>query len=240
MDSIFRQQQEIHFYDCDPQRRLKMSAACKLIADIGDAHYAARGMSHEWLWEHGFVFLVAKVSIQFNRLPGPREQLTLETWERDLKGASFLRDGCIKDAAGAEIIAASSAWMLVNAETWQVRRPSEFPYAQPTGMAANCPECRRLKLAEGTPAGERLVRYSDLDANGHVYNAVYADIAVDALPEEFQRREIAAMQINFVHQAVPGDRITLICRILNTNTVIIKGTVGDHDCFLCEFEFRPE
>lgn len=239
LEQIFRRKQEVHFYDCDPQSRMKVSAANKLLADMADAHYAARGMDHRWLWEHGFVFLVSKVSIRFDRLPRPREILTADTWERGVKGASFLRDFEIRDEQENRVMTASTTWMLVNPESWQVLRPSEFPNARPTGIEADCSQCRRLKMAEGVPAGERPVRYSDLDANGHIYNAVYADIAVDALPEKFQRMPLFTYQINFIHQAVLGDTISLWMQQINDYTVVIKGVVGDHDCFLCEFGYRP-
>ena len=238
MDDIFRREAEVHFYDCDPQSRMKTSAALRLLADMADAHYAARGMDHKWLWDNGFVFLVSRVSVQFARLPRPREVLTAETWEREIKGASFLRDFEAKDADGGTVMTASTAWMLVDPSSWQVLRPSQFPNAHPTGIAADCPPCRRLKMPGGDPAGERCVRYSDLDANGHVYNAVYSDIALDALPKEWRERELSRFQINFVHQALEGETIQLYREVLNDNTVGIKGVVGDHDCFLCEFEYR--
>ena len=50
MDNIFRREAEVHFYDCDPQSRMKISAALRLLADMADAHYAARGMDHKWLF----------------------------------------------------------------------------------------------------------------------------------------------------------------------------------------------
>lgn len=240
MEQIFCREQEVHFYDCDPQSRMKISAANKLLADMADAHYAARGMDHRWLWEHGFVFLVSKVSIQFDRLPRPREILTAKTWERGIKGASFLRDFEVRDADDQRVMTANTAWMLVNPSSWQVLRPSEFPNAEPTGIEAECPPCRRLKMANGVPVGSREIRYSDLDANGHVYNAVYADIASDVLASEFRERELRTYQINFIHQAVFGDTISLWMQQMNANTVVIKGMVGDHDCFLCEFGYRSE
>ena len=239
MEKIFRREQEVHFYDCDPQSRMKISAANRLLADMADAHYAARGMDHRWLWEYGFVFLVSKVSIRFDRLPCPREILTADTWERGIKGASFLRDFEVRDAEGNRVLTACTAWMLVDPATWQVLRPSAFPNAQPTGIEADCPPCRRLKMDEGLPVGKREVRYSDLDANGHVYNAVYSDIAVDVLPEEFRKKQLYTFQINFIHQAVLGDTISLFLQQTDDYTVVIKGVVGDHDCFLCEFGYRP-
>lgn len=235
MGTVFRREQEVHFYDCDPCGRMKISAVNKLLADIADAHYAARGMDHRWLWDNGFVFLLSKVSIAIDRAPGPRETLVADTWEREIKGASFLRDYAVKDAQGNRVFAANTAWMLVNPESWQVLRPSQFPNAKPTGIAADCPQCRKLRLEGGEPVGQRVIRYSDLDGNGHVYNAVYGDIAVDFLPEAFRGKELSAYQVNFVHQAMLGDIVDIYCGKTNENTLTVKGQVKGQDCFFCEF-----
>ena len=196
-------------------------------------------MSHRWLWEHGFVFLLSKVSILFERLPSPREILTVSTWEREIKGASFFRAFAVHDEAGKAVLSADSAWMLVNPQTRQILRPAEFPNARPTHLPVECPPCHKLKLEVGTLTGQRNIVYSDLDGNGHVYNAVYADIATDFLPMETLRGDLRAYQVNFVHEAKLGDTLDIWIR-QNEQTSVIKGVVGDHDSFLCVLEYRPD
>ena len=56
---------EIRFYDCDSQKRAKVSTINKLIADIAGIGYAAAGMTHQWLWDHGYVFLLSKVCLLY-------------------------------------------------------------------------------------------------------------------------------------------------------------------------------
>ncbi len=239
MEGVFSRKTDVHFYDCDPFGRMKLSAVNKTLADIADEDYAQKGMSHRWLWEHGFVFLLSKVSILFERLPSPREILTVSTWEREIKGASFFRAFAVHDEAGKAVLSADSAWMLVNPQTRQILRPAEFPNARPTHLPVECPPCHKLKLEGGTLAGQRNIVYSDLDGNGHVYNAVYADIATDFLPMETLRGDLRAYQVNFVHEAKLGDTLDIWIQ-QNEQTSVIKGAVGDHDSFLCVLEYRPD
>lgn len=235
MDSIFNKTVEIRFYDCDSKKRAKVSTINKLIADIAGIGYSAAGMTHQWLWDHGYVFLLSKVSIHFGRTPIADESITVSTWERGNKGASFLRDFEIFDATGSKIIDARTEWILVNPESRQIIRPSSFEGIRATlpEKQANAPDCKRLKFPEGSFAGERQVRYSDLDGNGHVYNAVYADIAVDVLPPALREKKLKTYQINFIHEAKLGDTLSLFTAV-DGNTVMVKGCVGEKDSFVCE------
>ena len=239
MEGVFTKKTEVHFYDCDLYGRMKLTAVNQTLADIADEDYARKGMSHRWLWDHGFVFLLSKVSIRFDRLPAPREILTVSTWEREIRGAAFYRAFSVRDQEDRPVLRADSAWMLVDPSTRQIRRPGDFPNAHPTGIPADCPPCRKIKWEDGVLAGQRKVVYSDLDGNGHVYNAVYAGIACDFLPQDTLRREISAYQVNFAHEARLGDTLDIWVR-QNQQSSVIKGVVGDHDSFLCVLEYRPD
>ncbi len=236
MDSIYNKTVEIRFYDCDSHKRAKVSTINKFIADIAGVGYAATGMTHQWLWDHGYVFLLSRVSIRFNRMPIADETITVSTWERGNKGASFLRDFEIFDTEGKNLIDAHTEWILVNPQSRQIIRPSSFEgiRAMLPEKQADAPDCKRLKLVEGDFAGERQVRYSDLDGNGHVYNAVYADIAVDVLPPALREKELRAYQINFIHEAKLGDTLSLYTAV-DENSATVKGCIGEKDSFVCEF-----
>lgn len=238
MDSIFNKTVEIRFYDCDRLKRAKVSTINKLIADIAGIGYAAAGMTHQWLWDHGYVFLLSKVSIRFDRMPVADETITVSTWERGNKGASFLRDFEIFDKAGAKIIDARTEWILVNPESRQIIRPSSFEGIRSAlpEKQADAQECKRLKLPQGDFSGERQIRYSDLDGNGHVYNAVYADIAVDVLPPDLREKQLQTYQINFIHEAKLGDTLSLYTAV-DGNTVTVKGCIGEKDSFVCELSY---
>lgn len=239
MERIFQKTVEIRFYDCDSQKRAKISTINKLLADIAGVAYGATGMTHQWLWDHGYVFLLSKVSIRFDRMPKADETITVSTWERGNKRASFLRDFEIHDAKGQKLIDARTEWVLVNPESRQIIRPASFegPRAILTEKQADTPDCKRLKFSEGDLVGNRLIRYSDLDGNGHVYNAVYADIAIDVLPSALWEKKLRFYQINFIHEAKLGDTLSLFTAV-DENTATVKGCVGEKDSFICEFDYE--
>lgn len=239
MDSIFSKTVEIRFYDCDSQKRAKVSTINKFIADIAGIGYTAAGMTHQWLWDHGYVFLLSKVSIRFDRMPKADEAITVTTWERGNKGASFLRDFEIYDGLVQKLIDARTEWILVHPESRQIIRPSSFEGLRAIlpEKQADAPECKRLKLADGDFAGERPIRYSDLDGNGHVYNAVYADMAVDVLPPSLREKTLRTYQINFNHEAKLGDTLFLSLSVVD-NVATVKGCLEGKDSFVCELAYE--
>ena len=88
--------------------------------------------------------------------------------------------------------------------------------------------------------GKRKIRYSDLDGNGHVYNAVYGDIVSDFLPEELIQRQIVGFQINYQTEAVLGEELDLFLASdpMDENSWYIEGrNAAGGNCFLSRVEF---
>lgn len=255
--NCFNKQIEIRFYDCDKSHRARIETLLRYTADVAGIAYAAKGYSHEWLWERGFVFLLSRASFEIKRMPKADEALTLSTWEREVKGVCFYRDVVFYDNAGNEIVSASTAWTLVNPITRVILKPSAFtgkidPHPN---MKANCPEAARIKrpaatalcgtISKAQPARRKIV-YSDIDGNGHVYNAIYAAIACDFLPDGLTEKNLVRFAINFKQEALLHDTLKIEQEITEDESGI-KATVmgileaGDNkekESFLCELTYE--
>lgn len=237
--SWYEKEFEIRFCDCDPQHRAKPSTLCKILADLAGIAFATRGMDHETLWKKGYVFLLSRLSLQVKGMPQADQRVKACTWERAVKRAEYLRDFEIRDMAGELLVSSTTTWILVNPSTRQILRPEEFDgelLPMPEKKAEAAP-CVRLRLREGEEVDPRKIYYSFLDGNGHVYNAVYADLAVDALPSSLAARPLKAMQLNFCREAMLGDEIRLF-RQIEDGTALVKGTVNEKDSFLCQLTYE--
>lgn len=226
------------FYDCDHLNRLKLSSFLKLTAELAGKDYTDKGLSHEFLWEHGFVFLLSKISIGIRRYPSQREKLAISTWESGRKGAMFLRSYVIKDENGGVCAEGNSGWILVNPETRKIIRPADFPWQMPQLETKTLSALPIGKIQAENPvlAGEHIVRFPDLDGNGHVYNGNYADIASECMSKELYEKDVKNFRINFTNEAKYGDTIQLLLEE-EENRAVILGTVGGKPCFECEYVF---
>ncbi|WMJ21775.1 thioesterase [Paludicola sp. MB14-C6] len=235
----FTKEIEIEFCDCDNQKRAKIATIMKHMADIAGLAYADKGYSHTWLWEHNFVFLLSRVSIHIDRMPKADEKLVLHTWEHDIKGPLFYRNFAFYDVNETKIIEAATAWVLVNPTTRHIQKPSAF-----TGNTNLMPEkivhtipLSKFKIDEILEKkGTRKIVYSDIDANNHVYNAVYAAIACDFLPQEMMDKKLTDFRINFKQEAILGQNLIIKLNCMNNKTVVI-GNLNQIQSFECEFTF---
>ncbi|MEG0570408.1 MAG: thioesterase [Oscillospiraceae bacterium] len=240
LDYCYYQDAQMRFYDCDNKANARISSVMKYIADIAGLDYKEKGYSHEWLWENGYVFLLSKVSLRINKIPKSEEKIVIETWEKGTKGPLFYRDINIYSQEGEKLVEASTAWILANPVSRKILRPEEF-----SGKTHEHPEKAAQVLEVGKIKndcdlifrGIRKIVYSDIDANNHVYNAVYADIACDFLPHEIMDKEVTDFRINFKHEAVLDDEISMFYS-KNGDTVYVYGEVNEEICFECEFYIK--
>lgn len=203
----------IHMFETGPDRRLRLSSLLKLQQEVGELQFAAGGLGYNELFRHGMAFLLTRTRSRIHRAPQMGETVFLRTWHRDSKGAQFYRCYQFLDSEGRSLIDSVTAFALVDVHSHKLLRPTVFRefglHEQPERQSA-CPDPVKWRLPDGLlPAGERTVRWSDIDANGHLNNAVYADIACDALPGGMAGRRVTEFSIAFVHEAVEGETLQL-------------------------------
>ena len=238
MDKVYRKKEKLYFYDCDCNKKAKLSTINKIFSEIAGEGFGQSGMTHQWLLEHGYAFLLSKMSIAFEKIPQADDVIYVQTWERGTRGASFLRDFEIFDQNEKLLCSAHSEWVLVSPETHKIIKPTEFEGEQHilAEKIADAPDCKRLKLKDGILADERVIKYSQIDGNGHVYNAFYADFVVDALPDTLREKEVRYYQINFVNEARLDDKMSVYVK--QDETLTAKGVIGEKDSFVCEIVYK--
>ena len=231
----------VRFSDCDCNGAVRISALMRMLAELATEDYAARGFSRTFLLENGMAFLLAGESLRFHRRPQSGETLRLQTWERQVKGPRYLRDFAVWNEAGELLVSAATTWILVNPETRQIYRRAPIDFAaelHPETAADTLPVERPEPLGEVVPVGERIVRFSDLDGNGHLNHAVYADIALDALRPEEAGGSITDFRISYHAEATLGEPVTLY-RGETDGGILLVGEKSDKTrCFSCEIRDR--
>jgi len=93
------------------------------------------------------------------------------------------------------------------------------------------------ELAAYTELGQRTVRWSDLDGNGHLYSANYGDIIWDYLPRDLQERTPREFYINYNHEATLGETLRLVGFRNGDGSYLMEALGPDAACFtaLCVF-----
>lgn len=233
-DEVYNKEIVFTFSNCNMHRKIKLSTLLTFFSDIAGEDYTVRGLSHSFLNEEGFVFLVSSYSVNFIRKPSEGELLTLRTWEQGVSGPKISREYEIVDSNGKVLVSAKSIWCLVDPNNHKIQRPNKFPYKEFTvnNHKADAKDCEKIKYSNEKKIGERKILYSDIDANGHVNNSKYGDFIIDAISFKDAEREMRAFQIEFICEAKYGDDIEIYAEYNYDKTeIIVIGRVDDKDSF---------
>lgn len=213
LENGYFRQEELVFADCDRNKRARVATLLSKVGAYAGYDYDARGLTHEKLYAMREVFLLSRMAVRIHRCPMAQEVLDISTWENGVKGAHMQRVYELADQTGAVCVSIRSEWILVDPETRHIMRPETFT-AKKLGVCdkpIDCPEPKKVLLPkEGREdRGSRMIRWSDLDGNGHVYSGNYGDIVWDALPEDLQERVPTEFYINYSKEATLGQELRL-------------------------------
>ena len=238
-NSYFRQE-ELVFWDCDREKRMRVAAMLSKMAAFAGYDYDARGLTHEKLYAMREVFLLSRVALKVHACPRARDLLDITTWENGARGAHMQRVFEMVHQEGRLCVSARSDWILVDPITRKILRPSSFT-AKPLTTCdkeIDCPEPKKIVLPREDleDLGTRRVVWSDLDGNGHLYSGNYGDIVWDYLPGDLQERSPREFYINYSKEATLGQELRLE-GFREGETYRMEGLGPDGTCFtaLCVF-----
>ncbi|OJF76845.1 MAG: hypothetical protein BKP49_04580 [Treponema sp. CETP13] len=238
-DRIFTREVKLYFADCDRNKKIHLVNLLQLTADTGVEDYHQRGITFDKLQEKNYAFLVSRVAMRFHRIPCANEFLTIKTWERGIKGMQVFRDYEVFDTNTKELLVSGrSSWLIVNPSTKRIIRPKDFSMRDipSSEKLVDSLECGKIKSTEKAVLfDKRKIRYSDLDANGHMNNARYGAYIIDSLPPEYQDYNFTDFRINYAHEAGRGDVISMYGEIdAESKKITITGKHDDVTCFESE------
>ena len=240
----FSSQTRIGFNKCDANGKLQIYELLALTSDVAVTDFWLRGMDYKFLAEKGVALLVSRVSYRIIRMPCENEFITVKTWEEKNRGLQFVRKYSILDENGAELINADTTWLYVDVNSRRIIPAAKFDMRpQPTkSTELKSLEAGKIKIPENMQLLEnRLMRFSDVDPNGHINNSRYGVFAYDVLPGEIQKRTLIDFRLNYAKEAHLGDTLEILGSIEDLSegkkhTVIVGKNKGETS-FECEMFF---
>lgn len=220
---------------------MKLSAILRQMQEIGNEHLDAMGYTRDVLLGKNYAFLLSKLEVFVTGgLPKCSDKLLQRTAPKKPKGPFFYRDiDFISKADGKELVSAHTAWVLANPETHQIIRPNkaELPMDYDENTDYSIGGYRPARPENLEVLGERTIRYTDIDYNQHLNNAVYADIIMDLLPASLlDERQLREFRIFFHNEAFLGDTLIVSATQMDPETGEIQLCGEKPDgavCFLC-------
>lgn len=207
---VFKENFYVGYSDINKDFRLSNTAILKFFENSACMHstYAGDGMktsASRWF--------LKSYHVKIHNRPEHEEKVTACTWSRGTKGVSASREFEIYDEKGNLSITGISNWVRVNAETLKPERVDMelFSAYESEPERTNFDYLWIEKLKEPEEYISEKEFYIDrnfIDANNHVNNVFYLDLAILALPEEiYEKGEADEFEIMYRKAIKYGERI---------------------------------
>ena len=191
----------IKWHDTDANREVRPSRLLMYMQETGNYQLQASGLPLDVLRDRdGLAFLLSKASVCIYAPLFAYDEIDVDTWVSEGKGFSYLRYFCVRK--GESIVAeASTVWALISLSDRRLLRAGEFSVPAPVDDPLELDLPRRFRFPQdASVAGERTIRYADIDYNGHMNNTNYPDMLCDFTPAISNRR-VTAMTLSFLREA---------------------------------------
>ena len=199
--------------DCDMGGLWRPSAILTAMQETAGMHSHRLGCGRETLVQKGIVWVLTRCEVRMDGEARLGSRLSIETFPMPLRRWFFPRYFVFRDESGAQLGAAGTLWVLFDLEKRCMVAPGEVAGAIPDNSDLTPPigvpgPVARLAGAETESA--RTPVYSELDVNGHVNNARYADWLCDALGMETMREyRVKTMRLSYAAEIRPGQAMEL-------------------------------
>jgi acyl-ACP thioesterase len=210
MDVILSKEFLVSSYHLNPRKQARLTTLANFFQEMAYQHANQLGFGYRDLKKKKTMWVLARMKIRIDHYPVWDDVITVETWHRGMQRLFGMRDFRVKDHNGKVMAMATTAWLIVDAETRRPVRPDDRTLHDSRGEVAVLGDTlEKIVLPEQLDElGIREVVYADLDIVGHVNNVKYIEWCIDqAFALGITDSEIREFEINFIHEALPGDMI---------------------------------
>jgi len=243
--TAFHSEGIVYFSQCNPNRNISLNELLKLTSDIAVEDFNRRYMSRQTLADNGIAILVSRDSFRIHKYPRENEHIVVHTWEEKSEPLQFVRAYEIEDADGTKLVSGITAWLLVDVKARRIMPIKKFDamgLRTPTDKVTehDCLPYGKITVPDDVELfDERVIKFTDLDANGHTNNSRYAAFAQDALPREYMDKEFTDFRINFAKEAMLGQKLSIYGKVLEEDkTIILVGKTDKGVSFEVELKWK--
>jgi len=213
-DLTFEHAYDIRSYEPRTDGRVSIASVCNQLQDIASRHADSLGFGFEDLQRSGHFWILARLHLMMDRLPGYGERARILTWPSGNERLVALRDFLVHDGDGP-VGCATSSWVTLNTETHRPDRPDTVLHRRfipDRGHALEFPTKSVTRLKRGENTAAITARRADIDINGHVNNVRYVEFCLEAVPRAWtDTHRCLGLDIQFRAESFAGDTYAAAC-----------------------------
>ena len=244
-EDVYGYKSSINVYNVDMNRKARPAGILREMQQCGSRQMADQRPSYDELLDKGQALMLSRLDMVIPQEVCLDEEIEVFTWPCPSVRATFLRNYLVrKNGETAAMI--SSQWTLVNSETRKIMKVEDVDFSNYTMdeyvdvMPGSKFKISREDAEVLETVGQKTVRLSDVDYNGHMNNTNYVDMLCDYIPElTVGTHRVTAMRIHFSKEAPLGETIDIKRFIKPDGKYIFRSFRSDGDVNV-EAEFTIE
>lgn len=213
--------------DTDIIGRLKPSAMLNFIIQAAVNSATQLGFGFNEMKNNSLFWVLSRIDIEINRPLLWNEDISVETWPKNIDKIMYLRDFIIRDSENKIAAKSASGWLAVDTECKRPRKivavDQEIFYLLKNKHALEKIPQKLLPIKSGEKYDVKS-HFSDLDLNGHVTATRYLDKMTDTLETQFLIDNYPKkISINYIRETMPDDNLEITKNTISENEYIFEG-----------------
>lgn len=229
----------LRWMDFDRYGRIQPTTLLDIFQDLATAQAEDMGIGRDAMMAKGVFWVIVRMKLEIVKAPEYYQVVKVRTWPHTPTRFSFLRDFSVRDEDGELLVKASSEWVLMDAESRKFASVKDY-YDGPNDFYEDRSFERKPRKVHDFEQGNLPVytvvpSYSDIDLNGHVNNARYANYVIDAL-NPGEDGAMKTFQIDYRYEVRPGEPLEMHT-FVQDGVVLSKGVnPAGETAFACAIE----
>jgi len=196
-----------------------------IFQDVASEHVEEYNLGFDGMLSKGLIWVLVRTKYQVINDPKPsNKELYVTTWQSEQARAEFTRDYIIKDKDGNILIKGSSKWCLIDINTRRIAPTkslgidithNEFLFSEAFG------KLNFDSLKENDTVYKAKVNFSMLDHNGHLNNAKYSEIIMNAIKLN-KSKKVSSFEINYLKETFLDETLDLKINMVD-NIIYVEG-----------------
>jgi acyl-ACP thioesterase len=209
--AVWKEEYVVRSYEVDIRRRVKPNIIFSYLLDSAWNHALSSEFNYDDLSNRDQLWALAKFLMVIDQSPEWNDRITVETWGKDIDRFYALRDFSIYSSAGKKLVAATSAWLILDQKTYRPQKLDRLRANFPFQFGRHELDVKLEKipaLIQQKESSRIVVRFTDIDVNKHVNASKYMQWIMDSYPVEvLEAKDFRSFEINFITEAKLDDEI---------------------------------
>ncbi len=196
---IFVLNHTVGYRDVDRTNFLRPDSLVSLLQESAILHSESVGFNLKYMEKHGVAWVLNQFALLIHDYAFLRDNITIKTWSRGIKSFKALRDfEVFKD--NRLIAQATSHWFFIDTKKRRISKVTEEVEKMYGSHDASTEFNINYTPQEFTDVAfqkSHVIRYSDIDGNGHLNNVVYLNMLQDTLFAKGSEQNIKEYLVSF-------------------------------------------